>query len=84
MSDTPYFCQLFFASLQTQRGIVVIPKSVTPARIEENFNIFDFSLSEEDITVLESFDCNGRIVVPMRNGRPRDEEHPNYPFNDEF
>lgn len=69
---------------QTQRGIVVIPKSVTPARIEENFNIFDFSLSEEDIAVLESFDCNGRIVIPMKNGRPRDETHPNYPFHDEF
>lgn len=69
---------------QTQRGVVVIPKSVTPARIEENFNIFDFNLTDEDIAVIESFDCNGRIVVPMRNGRPRDEEHPNYPFNDEF
>jgi 2,5-diketo-D-gluconate reductase A len=33
----------------TQRGIVAIPKSVRKDRIEENFNIFDFQLSDEDM-----------------------------------
>ena len=47
---------------QTQRGVVVIPKSVTLARIEDNFNIFDFTLTDDDIAVIESFECNGRIV----------------------
>lgn len=31
-----------------QQGVVTIPKSVTPSRIRENANIFDFSLSTED------------------------------------
>ncbi len=38
-----------------QRGII-IPKSVTPSRIEDNFKLFDFTLSEEEmrqITALE-------------------------------
>jgi len=34
---------------QLQRGVLVIPKSATPSRIEENANIFDFSLSENDV-----------------------------------
>lgn len=41
----------------TQRGVVAIPKSVRKERMKENFNIFDFELSAEDlvaITVLDS------------------------------
>ena len=39
-----------------QHGTVPIPKSTNPQRIEENFNIFDFELSKEDMIVLDSFD----------------------------
>lgn len=39
-----------------QRGIVVIPKSTHKARMEENFNVFDFSLTDEDMTAISSLD----------------------------
>ena len=41
-----------------QRGIVVIPKSTHIERMEENFNVFDFSLSEEDMKTITSLDKN--------------------------
>ncbi|BDG43430.1 aldo/keto reductase [Geobacillus sp. 44B] len=40
----------------TQRGIVAIPKSVHKERIVENFNIFDFALSQEDMEMIATLD----------------------------
>ncbi|MFV9511876.1 aldo/keto reductase [Tepidibacillus sp. LV47] len=40
----------------TQRGIVVIPKSVHKERIIENFHIFDFELSQEDMDMIAALD----------------------------
>jgi len=42
----------------TQRGVVAIPKSVRKERIVENFNIFDFHLTNEDMQAIRSIDMN--------------------------
>ncbi len=44
-----------------QLGNVVIPKSVTPARIVENLDIFDFELSEDEMTRFEALDTGRRF-----------------------
>ncbi|WP_167614073.1 aldo/keto reductase [Maribellus sediminis] len=44
-----------------QKGVVTIPKSVTPERIIANADIFDFELSPEDMAKIDSLDKNGRI-----------------------
>ena len=40
----------------TQRGVIIIPKSVHVERMEQNLNIFDFTLSDEDMAAIAKLD----------------------------
>ncbi|GAB5357809.1 hypothetical protein AAMO2058_000406400 [Amorphochlora amoebiformis] len=75
---------------QIERGIVVIPKSVTPSRIEANFDVFDFKISSEDMKILESYGKFFRSCVPVIEkvigGKtvrvPMFLKHPEFPFEE--
>ncbi|XP_054582564.1 aldo-keto reductase family 1 member D1 isoform X2 [Eptesicus fuscus] len=62
-----------------QRGIVVIPKSFNPKRIKENFQIFDFSLTKEEMKSIETLNKNLRLVDHLMWS-----DHPEYPFHDDY
>jgi len=70
---------------QRQRGIVVIPKSVKPARIVQNFDVF-FELSDDDMATIALLNKDIRVGwggPKIQRGdslEPRDIIHPNYPF----
>ncbi len=53
-----------------QRGLIVLPKSTHKERIESNLNVFDFSLTEEEMMQINGLDQNrrtGRDVAYMRD-----------------
>ena len=52
------------------RGTVAIPKSVTPQRIKENIQVYDFELSGEDIAKIDMLNKNVRFVDPSDWGIP--------------
>jgi len=56
-----------------QRGINVIPKSITPSRIKENLNIFDFKLSDDDFQKLSNIPRRERLFDVKGF-----EDHPHY------
>eukprot|EP00071_Canis_lupus_P025900 XP_022259457.1 3-oxo-5-beta-steroid 4-dehydrogenase [Canis lupus familiaris] len=68
-----------FLRFNIQRGVVVIPKSFNPERIKENFQIFDFSLTEEEMKDIEALNKNVCFVEMLMWC-----DHPEYPFHDEY
>nr|XP_023020251.1 alcohol dehydrogenase [NADP(+)]-like [Leptinotarsa decemlineata] len=64
-----------------QKNIVVIPKSSNPTRLKENFNLFDFSLSMDDVKEIENLDKgeSGRLFR-LSQFIPSLKEHVDYPY----
>jgi len=73
---------------QVQRGVVVIPKSVTPSRIVANSQVFDFVLSPEHLATIRAFERNHRFCLPKITVAgvevARDIHHPHFPFSDPY
>jgi len=60
-----------------QLGGALVCKSVTPSRIQENFKIWDFSLSTEDMDVIDKLNIGWRHLLWAETSM-----HPDYPFKD--
>ncbi|XP_031843075.1 aldo-keto reductase family 1 member B1-like [Nomia melanderi] len=64
---------------QIQLEHIVIPKSVTKSRMQENFNIFDFELSPQDMNTMNNLNRNFRFIDRFNLGK-----HKYFPFHIEF
>ena len=53
---------------QIDSNVIVIPKSVTPKRIAENFDVLDFKLTEEDLKKIKELDQNCRYFRQIWTG----------------
>ena len=64
---------------QIERNVIVIPKSTHNNRIDENFQIFDFSLSQDEIKKIDGLNKNHRLIDPIQA-----KNHKYYPFKEPY
>ncbi|XP_023242820.1 aldose reductase-like isoform X1 [Centruroides sculpturatus] len=64
---------------QVQRGVIVIPKSVTKERIISNIQLFDFELTPEEMETIGGFNRDYRVCHLAWS-----KDHPHYPFSIPF
>ena len=62
-----------------ERGLIVIPKSVTKSRLAANADVFDFELSENDLARLKDLERGFKVVELAAN-----KDHKYYPFRDNY
>jgi len=62
-----------------QRNTVTIPKSVSKNRMQENFDVFNFSLTQDEMKTIDTLDRSWRMIT-----LDRDISHPHYPFHTSF
>jgi len=62
-----------------QKGISVIPKSVTPSRIRNNIDVFDFVLDDDDIAELDALDQGAKARIFHTRRLKGIQDHPDYP-----
>ncbi|KAL1778338.1 aldo-keto reductase family 1 member B10 [Sigmodon hispidus] len=69
-----------------QRNVAVIPKSVTPSRIQENIQVFDFQLSEEEMAAILSINRNWRACGLFMEGFAalKASNLEDFPFHEEY
>ncbi|KAL1491296.1 hypothetical protein ABEB36_011914 [Hypothenemus hampei] len=65
-----------------QRGIVVIPKSVTETRLKQNIDLFDFLLDENDLVDLRALDVGEEARVCDFSFISSFKTHPEWPFTE--
>ncbi|KAI4456479.1 aldo/keto reductase [Holotrichia oblita] len=63
-----------------QVGVAPIPKSVTPSRIKDNLNVFDFALDRQDMSDLRALDKGAEARICDFKGWGSLQEHPDFPF----
>ncbi|XP_049841194.1 1,5-anhydro-D-fructose reductase-like isoform X2 [Schistocerca gregaria] len=66
-----------------QLGVAAIPKSTNPDRLRQNFDVFNFELSPEDMDMLEHLD-KGPAGRQVRGLIPGMANHPEYPYSERY
>ncbi|XP_056636937.1 prostaglandin F synthase 1-like [Diorhabda sublineata] len=66
-----------------QLDLAVIPKSTNPERLKENFHIFDFDLSDEDMNDIEGLEQGIQTkIIDLKFLSPIITQHPEYPYKE--
>ena len=61
------------------RGLIVIPKSVTPARLTANADVFDFQLEADEVATLLALERGFQVVEIAAN-----QEHKYFPWAENY